>query len=440
MHYLTKFFSACSRFVLAGLFWIAVRLFYDVEFHGLEHVNGKRPSYFAMAHKRDLDPIVEVPNVLARQGWRALAGDIYFAMRSDAFAPGFLSRMVMHPRWFSWFSRMLSLGSVLRFLGICPLENLHQRPAETWIRDLIHSEGDLLAGDVLSSGFLQQLSESAGEDIAALRGYRLSRLLAWRYHAALQHSYSVDILQQQKHWRTKNDILSQLKQQLAELTNWLARGGSIWGAPEGQLSPAGKIGPITAIVQRLLRPASVPISIVPIAIVYDFMTVKRARIFVDIAPSVPYNPQQQARELNDILRRAWLLNARFTCTQLASGFLVQLSKAAAPIFTLSELTAEIEQAAQRLHDDGRHVDARLLSNESARKLAASFVIYAERRQLVHRIAFGAYEVAECDLTMDVRPGSTGYQDYPLAYAWNELQDMLSVETHTGYGKVEAKAA
>ena len=427
MNRLTLFFSACSRFVLMGIFWVAVRLLYDVEFHGLEHVKGKRPSYFAMAHKRDMDPMVEIPSVLARQGWRAMADDVYFAMRSDAFAPGFLGQVVMYPRWFSRALRLLSLGSVLRFLGIRPLEDLHQRPAEMWIQDFIRAEGDMLAGDVLAPAFLQQLADTTGENIDSLSRQRLSHLLSWRYQAALQEFYSIDILQQQKHWHTKSTILSQLKQELTELRNWLARGRSIWGAPEGQLSPKGSNGRITAILHRLLRPGSASTSIVPITIVYDFMTVKRARIFVDIAPSILYDPQSPAQEINEQLRRTWLMSARFTCTQLASGFVVRMSKAAAPFFTLSDLVAAIEQEAARLAETGRHVDQRLLDHQSARKRAAAFMQYAERRKLVSRVAHDLYEVAGCDLAMEVRPGRTGYAEYPLAYAWNELQDMLQVQ-------------
>jgi len=352
---------------------------------------------------------------------------VYFAMRSDAFSPGFLGRVVMYPRWFSRALRLLSLGSVLRFLGLRPLEDLHQRPAEMWIRDFIHAEGNMLAGDVLAPAFLQQLAAAVGEDVDSLSRQQLSHLLSWRYQAALQEFYSIDILQQQKRWHTKSAILWQLKQQLTEMRNWLARGGSVWGAPEGQLSPTGSNGRITAILHRLLRPGPASTSIVPIAIVYDFMTVKRARIFVDVAPPILYDPRSPAQAINEQLRRAWLTSARFTCTQLASGFVARTSKAAVPFFTLSDLVTAIEQEAARLAETGRHVDQRLLDHQSARKLAAAFMQYAGRRKLVNRVAHDLYEVADCDLTMEVRPGRTGYTEYPLAYAWNELQDMLQVE-------------
>ena len=98
MNCIKSMLAAFCRIVLAGIFWVVVRALYHVEFHGLEYARGKQPTFFAMAHKRDLDPLVEVPPILARRGWRALIGDVHFALRSDAFSRGFLGRIIRHPR------------------------------------------------------------------------------------------------------------------------------------------------------------------------------------------------------------------------------------------------------------------------------------------------------------------------------------------------------
>ena len=103
LKYLKSFLSAICRILLASAFWIAVNVFHRVEVHGLQNDNGLRPAYFAMCHRRDLDPMVEIPIVLGHRGWRALAGDVRFAMRSDAFSQGFLARIVLRPRWFASF-------------------------------------------------------------------------------------------------------------------------------------------------------------------------------------------------------------------------------------------------------------------------------------------------------------------------------------------------
>jgi len=424
MNRLKSILAACSRTALAGIFWIAVRLFYDVEFRGLEHVSGEQPVYFAMAHKRDLDPIVEVPTVLAHRGWWALVRDVRFAMRSDAFSQGFLARIVMHPRWFARILRPLSVRAIVRHLGIRPLENLHGRPAETWIRDWLRREGDGPAGDILTSAFLQEMATSVGEDYQKMKTYQLSHLLSWHYQESLQPFYSADIFAEPARGRAKNDVLIELKQQLAVLGAWLSSGGSLWGAPEGQLSPHGTLSPITAALYRVLRVGPPDTCVVPIFIIYDFMTARRPRIFVDVAPAIERAVLLSPQELGTQLRHAWLLNARFTCTQLASGFLVQASRAAVPSFTPDDLAREIGQQAVTLAAAGRQVDRRLFYPRTARKLAAAFLKYAVRHKLVQRIGRRTWIPTIGELVIQVRPGEVGYRQAPLAYAWNELQEML----------------
>src|SRR5579863_6274102 len=273
MKHFTSFLAAMSRVVLATIFWLAVRFFDVVKVHGIEYAKGKAPTYFAMAHKRDLDPMVEVPVILAARGWRALAKDVRFAMRSDAFSYGFLSRIVAQPRWFSRFLRLISVGNIIRHLGIYPLENLHSRPAEEWIRDWIRVEGgNMLASDVLTEAFIEAVAQNSGEDYQKLKQQSLAYLLSWRFQKALQPFCSVDIFATAARARAKNIVLSKLKQQLSSLGAWLSDGGSLWGAPEGQLSPGGAISPITSIPYRLLQAGPPDATVLPIFIVYDYMS------------------------------------------------------------------------------------------------------------------------------------------------------------------------
>ena len=130
---------AVSRAIIASAFWIATRLAYHVEIHGLNYDTRTSRTYLAMSHKRDLDPIVLVPTIVFHRGWRGLAGNVHFALRGDAFAPGYLARIVMHPRWLSFLLRFLSIGPVLCWLGVHPTDSL-LRPAEEWIREVIHVE------------------------------------------------------------------------------------------------------------------------------------------------------------------------------------------------------------------------------------------------------------------------------------------------------------
>src|ERR1700758_2782316 len=92
---------AICRTIIAAAFWIATRLSFHVEIRGLEHDRAQPRTYFGMAHKRDLDPIVLIPSIIFHRGWRGLDGDVHFALRGDGFSPGYLARIVMQPRWIS---------------------------------------------------------------------------------------------------------------------------------------------------------------------------------------------------------------------------------------------------------------------------------------------------------------------------------------------------
>jgi 1-acyl-sn-glycerol-3-phosphate acyltransferase len=418
--------DACLRISVAGIFWIVVRVFHVVKIRGLENDTGAQPAYFAMQHKRDGDPIVELASVVGHRGWRALARDVRFAMRSDVFYPGFLSRVVHRPRWLSSVLGLIPLKTILLHIGIRPLENIHLRPAEVWIRDGLRILGDVRVGDALSLPFIQQVAATSGEAWQKIQSYPLSRLLAWRYREALQVLCSADMFIEPARRMVKQEVVRKFKEQLADLVRWLERGKSLWGSPEGLLSPDGTILPVSAAMHRLIQASPAETCIIPISIIYDFMTTRRSRIFVALTAPIERAALLAPRELEARLRNAWLWHACFTCTQLASGFIVQTIKAGQRTFTLDEMTRAIVQQAALLFEAGRWVDRQLLSTRTARRRAASFLKYALREKLVRRIGRSTWIAVPSSLSIQVRPGEAGYERYPLAYAWNELQEMLAI--------------
>ncbi len=403
-----------------------IRVLYRVKVHGLRHAMGKGPTFLAMAHKRDLDPLVEVPPILTHLGWRALTGDVRFALRSDAFSPGFLGRIIRHPRWLARCLRPLSLRTILFQLGLRPLENIRVRPAEVWIRNWLEIAGDERAGEVLTLPFLQHIATVCGEDIQKLKTYSLSHLLSWRYHAILQVWYSADIFVEPVRHRIKQVVLRKLKQELADLAAWLSQDGSVWSSPEGRLSVDGTVSAFTPVLDRLLRASPSHTRIIPICISYDFMTTGRPGIFVNLAPPIEEAPLLHARELEIQLRRRWLQGTYFTCTQLASGFLVKRGHIEPAPFMLDDLASHIHQQAASLARASRYVDQPLLHFPTTRKLAQRFLAYALRHKLVRSQDHSTWEPTVGNLTIQVNAGDTGYQQAPLAYAWNELREMLSV--------------
>jgi len=417
---------AIARATIAGAFWASTSLLFDIEVRGLEYETRSPRTYYVMSHKRDLDPIVIVPRLLFHRGWRGLAGDVHFVLRSDGFSQGYLARITMKPRGFARLIRPLNIGPVLRWLGAHPIHDLY-RPAEEWIRALQNSGYNGRAGDALAPTYIEELATLTGKPCEEIAAYQLSHLLDWRFQYALQHFYRPEILKASVRRPLERSIVSSIKEDLAELDEWLLRGGSLYGSPEGQLSPDGKLSPINSGLHRLLEAAPPDTRIIPIFIIYDFMTVQKLRIFMDLAPVIEHAPALLPKELDSQLVMAWLQSARFTCTQLASGFLVQASRAGVSSFTLDDLADNVHHVAVTLFEAGRHVDQQLLQPRHARKRAAGFLKYAARHGLVRRAGQHTWTPTVTETSLNVRPKEVAFEQAPLMYAWNELQEMLSIQ-------------
>jgi hypothetical protein len=411
-------------------------------------------------------------------------------MRADGFTPGFLARIVTRPRWLARLLRPISVGPILRGLGIHPLVDLHIRPYEEWIRERIAVEGDAPAGSVLTAEMLCDLAWAAHELVETVAVLPLSRLDKWRYYPVMRLQGGPEIFEPDERRQAERRLVANARRDLDDVARWLREDGTIYGSPEGRLSPDGRVSPMSGGFHRVLRAAPADTRVLPIAVVYDFMRSGRPRLFVDVAPAIEHAPGLARAELNASLRSAWLRSARFTCTQLATGAVVRRTRTMgtvgtmrldvaspesvwpqyepartrqiarrvpaadasatsvstplvaaghggrphtrkvvwqSPPFTSDELAREVTAQAVELAATGRHVDERLLHPRSARRLTARYLAYATRRGAVRRLGRDLWVPTPGSLTIKVRPGDVGYRQYPLAYAWNELQEMLAVD-------------
>jgi hypothetical protein len=420
--------SATGRLALGVLLVVAARIVCRMEIHGLERVRRDPVTYMAISHKRDLDTFGPVFPILRARGWHALIHDVRFAMRGDAFTPRFLSRIVTHPRWLSWLLSPVSVGALLRGIGLYPLNDLRIRPAEEWVREHLQSEGDAVVGNALSSEFIQFLSANSNLTILSLEQQSLSSLLMWRYHTPMQVYWGSEIFIGSARRHAEQRVIARARRELDNVAAWMRGGGSLYSSPEGKLSPDGTLSRISGGFHRMLRAAPDGTSVIPVAIIYDFMTSRRLRMFVEVGPPIPDVTHLSRAHLDLALQRAWRRGMRFTCTQLASGFLVKTAEAEpTSSFTLDGLVQAIVQQAALLDADGRLIDNRLLLPRQAEKLARNYLKFAERHRLVQHRDNGSWTILDTRQAIDVRPGDVGYPVAPLTYAWNELQDMLSAD-------------
>jgi hypothetical protein len=435
--YLNLAWSACLRCVVGVILYVATRVRWTVEIRGLEHDTRAPRTFLAITHKRDLDAMAPVSRLMLHRGLRAIARDVHFAMRADAFTRGFLARVVTRPRWLAFLLRPLALRGILVGLGIHPTQDIHLRPAEEWIREAMAAVGDVRAGEALAPEFVRALAVASGEPVARIENKPLSRLLAWRYHDALVPYHGPEMLVGDARRRAERRVVARVKAYIENIAAWLWAGGTLYSAPEGKISPDGRLSPVAGGYHRLMRLAPPDTRVVPIAVTYDHMTARRPHAFVDLAPAIEAAPTLARAELDARLRRGWLRSARFTCTMLSSGFLVRAARAGEVSFTRDEMARAIRTQAATLIADGRHVDSRLIRLGSARGLVAGYLAFAERRGLVRRLRRDRWSAGPLDLDFQALPGEAGFVRAPLAHAWNELQEMLSAGAEAG---VEAAAS
>lgn len=416
--------SAFGRLALISLFALVPRLFLKIEVTYPADTKAAPPTYFAIVHKRDADAMAPIPPLLRRSGWRSITHEVHFATRADAFVPGFLSRMVPRPHWFARMLRPLSVGAVLRGVGVHALHGLHLCPLEIWVREWLAAEGDAPAGDVLVKDVIAHIAEAMRESPEQVAAQPLSRLLKWRYHSPLQLLSGAEVFARRARRPALRRTLLEIERQIAELASCLHSGHSLYTAPEGWLSADGRISPIPGGLNRLLELAPPDTRVLPIAIIYDFIHTGRARMFVDVAAPIEGGAQLSPKELREQLRSAWLGAMRFTCTQLATGIIVELAEESDLDWTIAELALMVGVWARELAERGRHVDTRLLDRQQARKQVASYVRYLAQRKLLRRTAKNRWRLAAPLRPIQVPPGEVGYNREPLTYAWNELQEML----------------
>lgn len=416
--------SALGRSALAGLFATVPRLTISIKIHGLEHDTRAPRTYYAITHKRDFDAFVPIPMLIAHRGWRALANDLHFAMRGDGFQVGFLSRVVQRPAWFSRALRPLSVGGVLRAVGVHPLDSLHLRPAETWIREALRVEGDTTIGELLAPTTIEMLAAQTGEAVDTLRLQPASSLLAWRYFPLLQTEVGPEIFSSPARRRAELRVLATAKEQLADCVEWLRTGGSLYTSPEGRLSADGRLSPCRAGLTRVLRAAPPDTRVLPIAIIYDYMTTGRLRMWIDLAPAILDGNTLTRPALERRLRAAWMGAARFTCTQLASGLLVYRHEQGQRATTTSALEAGVSAWARELFAAGRQVDPLLLTEEGVHRRLASYLAYAELHGILRHYGDSIVLAPGRPGEINVLPGDVGYRYEPLRYAANEVREMV----------------
>lgn len=357
---------------LSALFYAAPRFLYQIEVEGAHEYRHRPATLIVANHKRDLDSVL-LPPTLIYNGVRPKR-PLWFAGREDMFWRGFLASFEVVPAWLRRLLYEIDLTAVMRALRILPMRRFRERTMEEALREILQVWGDAPVAEVLTAEEAGRWVDRCGPQA------RVSDLLAWRYWYHWRCLAALRAFAPGVHDQIRALQRQVVDRQIRILAAVLDQGGVLYLAPEGVISPDGRLQAFRSGLRQILQAVRVEVRIVPACIVYDFMVAGPLRVLITVgeeavATGSPVEVEQQIR------RRLAALHT-MTATQVASVVLWELARSGRTSVDLSEFTAQVHEAAVAMQAGGLRVDAALLSDMGGR--IAGWVRFAAQHRVLRR--------------------------------------------------------
>ncbi|HEY7294022.1 MAG TPA: hypothetical protein VH916_03230 [Dehalococcoidia bacterium] len=251
-------------------------------------------------HQSDLDVPAMVTAAFPLASWPRHGGRVIFPGRSELFLPGFLALQSGAPDPIGRALFGVSIGPILARLGVFSVAKAGPRLFAAWVDDL-----------TLACGPYRQIAALFAVDWL----YRLRRggidsttpigaISSWHYRALLRHEVGSEILHQRvsRHLRLRTGRAASA--QFDAMAALLRDGYLLVMAPEGQLSPDGRLQPFASGLHQLLRRAP-QTAVLPAGLYYGTGGVRRTATvrFGPLLHGLAALPRQQCEaELSRWLR------------------------------------------------------------------------------------------------------------------------------------------
>lgn len=401
--------------ILGLAFYTGTRLLTEVHTSGLEHFRQEPSTLLVINHKRDLDVVVAAPHVYFHRRLRRPRRLPHFVAREDMFLPGFLGAYPDFPRWVRRLLCPVNLAPVLRRLGAAPIRRFPERT----LRELLLELGDMYGDAPIASLFAREALTRWPAWAARVPVRAIARRcdLAW-----LRGPARLVLLNPDVRPRVIEHQRETVTRQLDHFVEVLDAGGIVYLAPEGVLSPDGRLGRLREAFDYLAENARVPARILPLAISYDFMAT--GRLCIHLAGGAPIEgvaglpPDQRTAAI----RRTLAGLVTITTSQVAGAAIWDLvQKGARDGWAVDHraLAGEVLQYATRLMDQGVRVDPRVADDRWYVRRWDRLITFGQQRGL-WRHDGGTITLNPQAL---LAPGR-GYREDPVRYAARELESVL----------------
>ncbi len=419
------------RDCVALLMIVTTKIIYKVEVRGLENFKYDPSIIVACSHKRDFDIPLVLPRfyLFHRPSRRKQLRMIYVATRDDLVENGFLTLYfpMLDARFRPLIAR-LQVSRLFKQLQTCQVK----LPDEQTVNQLLHEtkrlEGNLPITEALTPEWQARLVGQENverSDLLLWDAILRAPLKLLGEHATprmFKEPLSTHIMK--RHHQT---IVGQLR----EISRVLDKGGVLFIAPEGRVTPDGRFGKMRAALTRVVQQTRADVSMIPVNVTYDFMDTGRTLAIVNIGQEVPSLKSYSKNELAEVVRRSVAGRACVTMSGLGGRWLIEAATKGQSEISYRELSNELWAEAHRLKAKGLPMDTRLENRQDFEERFAGFVTYALKKgQIFTNQAEPAFDFSpkmrlELDVLSLMRKECSKPSDHPARYSYNELLSLLN---------------
>lgn len=335
-----KLLALAVALPVANALALAVRLTARVRVFG-DPVPRSRGTLIISNHQSDLDSLFVPAFLYIRHPCQPPPISIGSAR---LFERRFLG--VRAPGWLRWGVYWISVGPILRLLGVLPIEDgIRIRPLTSWVEAVLARHGDLPASAVFEPALLEKLG--AGAEAA-----RLEDFLRLGWLARSRSPVPIRYLRQPYREELQDAVRGDLEEQTEAIRRSLAAGQTVYLTPEGRLTTTGEVGRFRRVmdeVSDLLPSVDLRCS----AIAYDPLRRSRMGMVCHIIAPPPTQDLRLALAAARPLTRSQLvasalgrLDGTFTRDALVGSMRQELRRVPAGAFIDPELPTDLHAMAQ----------------------------------------------------------------------------------------------
>ncbi len=411
---------------VATAFHIGIRSSCRVEIIGLKNYTGSPSTLVVSNHKRDLDMLLIGPALHFGNSFPRPLVRPYFAARDDEFAPSFLATYYNLPQWLS---RMLlyrlDISSVMYAFRAHPMPQAYAATTNQALREVLQMEGNVEIGTVAQEGWLKRCADSLEIQLSILKSMTIKDLMNWHYLKVLRQKADSSMLQGRLCRRMRLFRGRAIRKQLEYFAELLSRGKTMFLAPEGDLSPDGRLCPIRGSLYRLVNMSRKTVKILPMNISYDYMTTGRIKAFLNIGREIPDTKGLSKAELEHLVKDSLLSLGMVTMSQIGSHSLYHEATQGNDTLIEESWQRQLAILVQKAEKIGLAVDRALLEERGFSRNFKDFVRYCLRKGHITTVSPGRLQINRERILDTCTPG---YSQNPVYYCHNEFSALLGSES------------